>query len=73
MPPQRVGILCRRFGLKMGIDFAHFGLESILFSMQLLERTNVVVVSISTEKERKKEEEICKFEMDFKKSFLLLF
>ena len=24
-------------------------------------------------KERKKEEEICKFEMDFKKSFLLLF
>ena len=73
MPSQRVGILCRRFGLKMGIDFAHFGLESILFSMQLLERTNVVVVSISTEKERKKEEEIRKFEMDFKKSFLLLF
>ena len=27
VPPQRVGFL-RRFGLKMGIDFAHFGLES---------------------------------------------
>ena len=27
MPPQRVGFL-RRFGLKTGIDFAHFGLES---------------------------------------------
>ena len=27
VPPQRVGFLCR-FGLKMGIDFVHFGLES---------------------------------------------
>ena len=27
VPPQRVGFL-RCFGLKMGIDFAHFGLES---------------------------------------------
>ena len=27
VPPQRVGFLCR-FGLKTGIDFAHFGLES---------------------------------------------
>ena len=27
MPPQRVGVL-RRFCLKTGIDFAHFGLES---------------------------------------------
>ena len=26
MPPQRVGF-CRRFGLKTGIHFAHFGLE----------------------------------------------
>ena len=26
VPPQRVGFL-RRFGLKTGIDFAHFGLE----------------------------------------------
>ena len=76
MPPQRVGILCPSFWLKMGIDFAHFGLESSWFSKELRECTNLVVVSISTEKERKKErkkEEICKFEMDFKKSFLLLF
>ena len=27
VPPQRVGVL-RRFSLKTGIDFAHFGLES---------------------------------------------
>ena len=27
VPPKRVGFL-RRFGLKTGIDFAHFGLES---------------------------------------------
>ena len=27
VPPQRVGFLCR-FGLKMSIDFVHFGLES---------------------------------------------
>ena len=26
VPPQRLGFL-RRFGLKTGIDFAHFGLE----------------------------------------------
>ena len=26
VPPQKVGFL-RRFGLKTGIDFAHFGLE----------------------------------------------
>ena len=27
VPPHRVGVL-RRFGLKTGIHFAHFGLES---------------------------------------------
>ena len=27
VPPHRVGVLCR-FGLKTGIHFAHFGLES---------------------------------------------
>ena len=27
LPPHRVGFL-RRFGLKTGINFAHFGLES---------------------------------------------
>ena len=29
VPPQRVGFL-RPFGLKTGIDFAHFGLESTM-------------------------------------------
>ena len=29
VPPQRVGFL-RRFGLKTGINFAHFGLESCM-------------------------------------------
>ena len=29
VPPHRVGFL-RRFGLKTGIDFAHFGLESVI-------------------------------------------
>ena len=28
VPPQMVGFLMRRFDLKTGIDFAHFGLES---------------------------------------------
>ena len=27
VPPHRVGFM-RRFGLKTGVDFAHFGLES---------------------------------------------
>ena len=29
VPPQRVGLL-RRFGLKTGIGFANFGLESVM-------------------------------------------
>ena len=37
VPPQRVGFL-RRFGLKTGIDFAHFGLESSM----VFEGTTVV-------------------------------
>ena len=30
VPPHRLGFLCR-FGLKTGIHFAHFGLESGIF------------------------------------------
>ena len=37
VPPHRVGFL-RRFGLKTGIHFAHFGLESGMF----FERTTEV-------------------------------
>ena len=66
--PQRVGFL-RRFGLKTGIDFVHFGPESgngsrghygsvrtyLLFQFQM-----------KTEKDRV----IYEFEVDFKKSFI---
>ena len=38
VPPQKVSFL-RRFGLKTGVDFAHFGLES----------GNVFIVSIPHE------------------------
>ena len=71
MPPQRLGIL-QRFGLKTGIDFAYFGLESGM----VLEGTTGVYERIyyfSSKGLRKKERKMCEFEMDFKKSFLLLF
>ena len=60
----------RRFGLKTGIDFPYFDLEGFWFLRELRECINVFIVSIPNEK---KEREICKFEMDFKKSFLCLF
>ena len=54
MPPHRVGFL-RRFGLKTGIHFAHFGLESrVWFSSELREYMNVFIVSIPNELERKR-------------------
>ena len=31
VPPQRVGVLGSSFGLKTGIHFGHFGLESGMF------------------------------------------
>ena len=34
------------FGLKTGVHFAHFGLESMQFSRELRERTNLIIVSI---------------------------
>ena len=47
MPPHRVGFL-RLFGQKTGIDFAHFGLESGMFSRETTrsECMNVFIVSI---------------------------
>ena len=64
LPPQRVGIL-RRFDLKTGIGFAYFGLES---GMVFDETTGVYerIYHFSSTEEKK----ICKFEMNFKKSFL---
>ena len=45
VPPHRVGFL-RRFGLKTGINFAHFGLESgVVFEGTAL----VFIVSIPNE------------------------
>ena len=43
--PQRVGFL-RLFGLKMGIDFAHFGLIRVWVSRALQECMNLFIVSI---------------------------
>ena len=47
-PPQRLGFL-RCFGLKTGIDFAHFGLESGIVSRKLRACTNAFIVSIPNE------------------------
>ena len=70
VPPQREGFL-RRFGLKMGTDFAHFCLQSgMVFkgTTGVYERIYFFQFQMS-----RKEREICEFEMDFKKSFLFLF
>ena len=49
VPPHWLGFL-RRFGLKTGIHFAHFCLESgIYFSRELREGMNVFIVSIPNE------------------------
>ena len=58
--PQREWFL-RRFGLKMGIDFAHFSLES---GMVFEETTGVMYLSFQFQM-NKKEREIWEFKMDF--------
>ena len=67
MPLQRVWLL-RRFGLKMAIDFAHFGLESGM----VFEETKGAYERICRFM-NKKEREICEFDAKFKKSLLLAF
>ena len=62
----------RRFGLKTGIHFAHFGEESGMAFEGTTEYMNVSIVSIPNDDMSKKEREICEFEIDFKKSFMLL-
>ena len=66
MPPQRVWFL-RRFDQKTGIDFAHFGLESGV----VFKGTTGVYECIYSfnSKMRKKEREICEFEIDLKEIF----
>ena len=51
--PHRVGFLCR-FGLKTGIHFAHFGLESGMVFERTTECMKVFIVSIPNERERKR-------------------
>ena len=48
VPPHRVGFL-RRFGLKMGIHFAVFGLESGMVFEGTTECVNVFSVSFPNE------------------------
>ena len=51
--PLRVGFL-RRFGLKTGTHFVHFGLESGMVFRELRECMKVFIVSIPSEQERKR-------------------
>ena len=65
--PYRVGFL-RRLGLKTGIHFAHFNLESGIVFEGTMECMNVLLpfqFQMS-----KKEREICKFEMDLNSFFV---
>ena len=64
MPLHLVGFLCR-FGLKTGIHFAHFGLESGM----VFEGTTGLYEGIyrfSSKRVRK----ICEFDMDLKNFFV---
>ena len=64
VPLQRVWFL-RRIGLKMGIEFAHFGLESCMVFEETKEEYERII--------NKKEREIREFDAKFKKCFLLAF
>ena len=66
VPPHRVGFL-RRFVLKTGIHFAHFGLELGMVFEGTTECMNVFIVQFQTSK---KERELCEFEMDLNNFFL---
>ena len=65
--PQWVGF-SRHFGLKTGIYFAHFGLESVWFfggTTRVYERYLSFQFQMNN-----KEREICEFEMDLKNFFV---
>ena len=67
MPPERVWFLwC--FGLKTGIDFAHFDLETMVLR-ELQERSTHLSFQFRM---NQKERVICKFKMDFLKQIFLL-
>ena len=65
VPPQRVGFL-RRFCLKTGIDFARFGVESVMVFEGTMHLSFQSLMS-------KKEREIYEFEMDFTKSSAIFY
>ena len=67
--PHRVGFLCH-FGVKMGIHFAHFGLEWGMVFEGTTECMNVFIVSIPNERERKRNMRI---ENGFEEFFCLHF
>ena len=66
MPPQRVGFL-GLFGLKTGIHFAYFGLES----GRIFERTTGAHECSYCFNSNKNEIENCEFEMHLKNCFCL--
>ena len=70
VPPQRVGFL-QLLGLKTAIDFAYFRLESVRVFEGITGVYKRIYHFIS--KLLSRERKISKFEMDFKKPFLLLF
>ena len=70
MPPQRVWFL-GRFGLKTGIHFAHFGLESaMVFEGTTGAFERIFIVSCDQFQMNKNEIGICEFEMHLKKFFV---
>ena len=72
LPPQRVLIFADVLVLKKGEDSAHFGLESgmVFESIKPRECMKVFIVSVP---KKEKERELCEFEVDVKKIFLLAF
>ena len=68
VPPQRVGFLCR-FGLKTGVDFAHFGL-GIGYGFRGNYGSVWTYLSFQFQMNQK-ERVICEFQMDCWVTFLL--
>ena len=69
VPPQGVWFLCL-YGLKMGIDFAHFGLESGMVFGGTTGMYERIILSFQFQM-NKKEREICEFKLDLKNFFSL--
>ena len=68
VPPQRVGFF-RRFGLKTGIGFAYFGLESGMVFEKTTGRYESIYHRFQFQM-NKKERELCEFVVDFKSFFV---